>query len=419
MKRALSFILAAAVIFTPLCLTSASAAGQTYKSLLSDGERDIYDALVYNLSDGAGSFEGEFEKEQVFDDAQEAGDAIAVQAARAYEAFYRDHPEIFWLNKSGFTLSPRYSWDGEYVTIYGFSCTVPFTTGDYTFEKTQLDGAVGEILSAAPEGDYEKILYFHDTILSLCSYNDYAASYYEPLTCEAYGALVMGDAVCEGYAKAMKLLCDGAGIPCEIVGGTAQGQKHMWNAVYLDGEYFIVDATFDDAEGGTYDYFLKGSLTLNDRTEDPSLLSVSYASFGYPEISLYDYSGGGASPSNPGDGQSLPDGGEEPGEPARDKPHAPAENPVPPGLLRVKLGFSKNGGFLVASGGGQKFIRGKEADLAPGTEICVFAMPDEGFSVKEIKIVFDDGEVISQKCASVSFTLNRGARIYVTFKEKT
>lgn len=64
----------------------------------------------------------------------------------------------------------------------------------------------------------------------------------------AYGALVLGKAVCNGYAQAMKLLCDLAGVTCDMVTGTADGESHAWNLVKLGEHWYHVDATWDDPE---------------------------------------------------------------------------------------------------------------------------------------------------------------------------
>ncbi|KUP22069.1 stalk domain-containing protein [Paenibacillus sp. DMB5] len=66
------------------------------------------------------------------------------------------------------------------------------------------------------------------------------------------GALLKGVAVCQGYAEAMKLLLDKAGIENTIIIGEANGAKgwegHAWNLVKLDGEYYHVDTTWNDRD---------------------------------------------------------------------------------------------------------------------------------------------------------------------------
>lgn len=60
----------------------------------------------------------------------------------------------------------------------------------------------------------------------------------------AYGALVKGVAVCSGYANAYHYLLQGRlGIPCDVVVNTT----HAWNMIYVDGQYYHVDATWGDS----------------------------------------------------------------------------------------------------------------------------------------------------------------------------
>ena len=61
----------------------------------------------------------------------------------------------------------------------------------------------------------------------------------------AYAGLVSGSAICQGFARAYKLLCDKAGIPCVVVFGTTKqfGTAHAWNRVQLDGKWETVDTS--------------------------------------------------------------------------------------------------------------------------------------------------------------------------------
>ena len=72
--------------------------------------------------------------------------------------------------------------------------------------------------------------------------------------------------VCEGYAKAFKVLCDKYSIPCILVTGmgvSSEGSEpHMWNMVQMeDGLWYIVDCTWDDQSTLTFEYFLAGTET--------------------------------------------------------------------------------------------------------------------------------------------------------------
>ena len=68
---------------------------------------------------------------------------------------------------------------------------------------------------------------------------------------KAYGALVNHKAVCSGYAKAFDILAKKCGLSSTVVTGEAinsssQNGPHAWNQIYLDGEWYNVDVTFED-----------------------------------------------------------------------------------------------------------------------------------------------------------------------------
>ena len=50
-------------------------------------------------------------------------------------------------------------------------------------------------------------------------------------------------AVCAGYAKAFQLLLNALGIECTYV----TSDTHAWNLVRLEGDYYHIDATWDDS----------------------------------------------------------------------------------------------------------------------------------------------------------------------------
>lgn len=62
------------------------------------------------------------------------------------------------------------------------------------------------------------------------------------------------EAVCDGYARLLKILCDNAGLRCEIITGYARSNmnrvgeqfksNHRWNAVLLDSNWYLMDATW-------------------------------------------------------------------------------------------------------------------------------------------------------------------------------
>lgn len=104
----------------------------------------------------------------------------------------------------------------------------------------------------------------------------------DPTAFHAYGALMEGQAVCQGYAYAFKMLCDQAQIPCWIVTGYYK-EPHAWNYVLLNGNYYQVDITWDDAQDrpARSQTFLAGKkyaqqYTIEDNSAPGTLAEQSY-----------------------------------------------------------------------------------------------------------------------------------------------
>ncbi|MBE5923263.1 MAG: hypothetical protein E7271_02190 [Lachnospiraceae bacterium] len=94
--------------------------------------------------------------------------------------------------------------------------------------------------------DYEKELALHDYIVSHCHYSEQDVSDVESDIYTAYGALVNEDAVCNGYAEALQMMFTCVGVESCFVVGTAGDVDHAWNLVKLSGEWYHMDATWDD-----------------------------------------------------------------------------------------------------------------------------------------------------------------------------
>ena len=94
--------------------------------------------------------------------------------------------------------------------------------------------------------DYEKIKYVHDYLVDNISYDE---SLEASNTHNMYGALVNKTCVCDGYANAFQYLMLELGInSMNIPGYTTAGETeyHQWNAVELDGKWYMIDVTWDD-----------------------------------------------------------------------------------------------------------------------------------------------------------------------------
>lgn len=102
--------------------------------------------------------------------------------------------------------------------------------------------------------DFEKEIAIIKYLVETVSYDESEIENDDPFITDsykAYGALVNGKAVCSGYAKAFDLLSKSYGLSSVIVTGTATNssgitEPHAWNQIYLDGEWYNVDVTWED-----------------------------------------------------------------------------------------------------------------------------------------------------------------------------
>ena len=162
----------------------------------------------------------------------------------------------------------------QYATYKGAAKTThsglsPAIEVKYTLEyydNAEQEKAVGEKvaeicekLSLERKTDYEKLVAIYNYI---CKNTEYEPAEDDSnIRRTAYGALVDGKAVCQGYSLALYRLLLEAGIDNRIIYGKGMqpdGREgsHTWNIVDLYGKYYYVDVTWDDATHGR-DYFLR------------------------------------------------------------------------------------------------------------------------------------------------------------------
>lgn len=107
--------------------------------------------------------------------------------------------------------------------------------------------------------NFEKIFQIYKYVVDTVSY-DYENLYDETYLIKhsAYAAIIDQTAVCQGYATLLYRMLLEAGIDSRVIAGEVDGVPHGWNIVKLKGNYYYLDATFDDTYLPIdYDYFLK------------------------------------------------------------------------------------------------------------------------------------------------------------------
>lgn len=94
----------------------------------------------------------------------------------------------------------------------------------------------------------EKISYIQDMIIDMLEYDQSGN-----LIHKSDEVLSKKQAVCTGYSNLFYLACINVGIPCECVGN----KEHMFNRVFINGEWNYIDCTWNDSIGSNTWYMLK------------------------------------------------------------------------------------------------------------------------------------------------------------------
>ena len=178
-----------------------------------------------------------------------------------YDAVMQDNPAFFYV---GSVYGYEGRQHGDERSFTALKLTYTMSADERAVARTALENVRTELVSAITSDmtDFEKELVLHNAITARCSYDIVAAQSDDPLgmystAFTAYGALVKGKAVCEGYARSMQSLLHTVGIEATVVAGfDKDGTPHLWNAVKLDGELYYLDVTWNDTDQlNTYTYF--------------------------------------------------------------------------------------------------------------------------------------------------------------------
>ena len=176
---------------------------------------------------------------------------------KVFSALLCDNPDLFFVGRKC-TLTSH---------LLATDCAIEYIIDkeEYAAQKAELDSICDAVVSSftSPDDEWQTEKEIHDYITENCEYKIVES---EHVYSSAYGALVNGEAACEGYSKAAKLLFDKAGIESSVVSGISRGfdgeyDPHMWNAVKINGDFYYLDCTWDDPvssdgkEYTAYSYF--------------------------------------------------------------------------------------------------------------------------------------------------------------------
>lgn len=275
----------------------------------------------------------------------ENGDVtIPTAFSAARDAYYMDHPELFYIDIYKLTISAASV--GETYTAYidsgredNLYAVGEFTSGAQVETALEAYNEKIEVIAnyAKSEADKDqygtskKVLqakYASQYIAQNTKYDDISAANSAITTASAaqtaYGALVKGKAVCNGYSRAFKAVMDKLEIPCIVVGGysiaknsegetttnsqgelTSIGEGHAWNYVWFEnpvtdensgisaqaaenGAWYGYDVTWNSTKKvNTYTNMTKSSM-LKEHLPDGEISTSGYI-VTYPELARNNY----------------------------------------------------------------------------------------------------------------------------------
>ena len=171
-----------------------------------------------------------------------------------------DNPGLFYVDFSKMIITG---------TLSKTTIQSKFILNDKQIDETekQINKTISAILSSsllsghAKMDAYQKEIALHDMLIKKISYDHSGVN---DTNTTIVGGLLHKKAVCEGYSKTFRLLCDHIGLSCIYVPGTAEPygkprESHSWNIVKLGGVCAHVDATWDSTmrvgSGTCYDHF--------------------------------------------------------------------------------------------------------------------------------------------------------------------
>lgn len=204
-----------------------------YDMLETEAEREFYDTLLENcrLVDESDGF---------YDYTPYTPYPAGITFSRARELallFGCDHPEFFWIDS-----------EIRFSMLFGVSFKVndSFADGQERKLGKQLIESAARLYIDKAEGladDYSKAKFLQDALLSTVEYEE--GEWDQSIA----SVFLQRKTVCAGFSKAYEYLCNAVGIDSLVL--TSVG--HAWNAVKIDGNWYLADVTNDRKD---YRFFL-------------------------------------------------------------------------------------------------------------------------------------------------------------------
>lgn len=174
--------------------------------------------------------------------------------------------------------------DGYFIDLYNETTTNKIELAtiekemDQYIEELQLDGL----------SDYEKVKKIYSFVIDRMDYVDGGLKKHH----SSLGFVLDGEGVCQAYAVSMYMLFERAGIESRYIIGEIEPDylpegidgAHAWNMVQLEGNWYHLDATWDDGKS-EWEYFLVSDTFMSfSRNWEKEYYEVAEVPYEHPEV---------------------------------------------------------------------------------------------------------------------------------------
>lgn len=154
------------------------------------------------------------------------------------DLIYNEMTEIFHIVNYSYTYNTQTTKISKIEPTY--NCTLSVYRERLAMVESARDALLEGIIGNDDLSQVEKALLIHDRISMVCDY-DYSFGEHRG---GIYGVLVLGTAVCQGYAETYDYLLEAVGIDGYLC--VSDALNHAWNIIKIGNEWYHVDVTWDD-----------------------------------------------------------------------------------------------------------------------------------------------------------------------------
>lgn len=217
---------------------------QRYRGIISLNDREAYDIIVDGILN---------------DDKIITVEKPHINIEKLIDYIHYDHPQLFTFrnyqlrfNRDEIIIEPVYLYSHE----------------DYLSLRTNCINITRSIIKPfKTSSSYDKVMGVHNWFCTNFTYEEENEESHSIV-----GPLLRNKGVCEGFAELFKLLMDMLDVPCSIIMGDVDGEKHAWNCVMVNNKWYHIDVTFDISRTihpfVAYDYCM---ITDDEITTDHSI----------------------------------------------------------------------------------------------------------------------------------------------------